>query len=123
MAGFADAIGNIAGARFRPEPEGQTLYHGKSLNSINKWGLMGKEAKETLQQDILSWNKSINEIEQAGGLPSNPVKILNQTPLIFGLLDNGINSAAKNGLYASPSLSGRSGQSHGAGNKIRRQSL
>ena len=65
------------------------------------------EAETKLQNDIAVWEKAVDDIIAAGKVPSSPVQMLTQTPLVMNLLGTDTltgKAAATGGIYAAPHL-------------------
>ena len=66
---------------------------------------MGDAARASLERDIHDFGAAVDNIVAAGKLPSNPVKMLGQTPLVMQLLGRDTvtgKAAAQGGIYAAP---------------------
>ena len=65
------------------------------------------EAETKLQNDIAVWEKAVDDIIASGKVPSSPVQMLTQTPLVMNLLGTDTltgKAAATGGIYAAPHL-------------------
>ena len=66
---------------------------------------MGDAARASLERDVHDFGVAVDNIVAAGKLPSDPVKMLGQTPLVMQLLGRDTvtgKAAAKGGIYAAP---------------------
>lgn len=66
---------------------------------------MGDAARASLERDIHDFGAAVDNIVAAGKLPSDPVKMLGQTPLVMQLLGRDTvtgKAAAQGGIYAAP---------------------
>lgn len=66
---------------------------------------MGDAARASLERDVHDFGAAVDNIVAAGKLPSNPVKMLGQTPLVMQLLGRDTvtgKAAAQGGIYAAP---------------------
>lgn len=66
---------------------------------------MGDAARASLERDVHDFGAAVDNIVAAGKLPSNPVKMLGQTPLVMRLLGRDTvtgKAAAQGGVYAAP---------------------
>ena len=66
---------------------------------------MGDAARASLERDVHDFGVAVDNIVAAGKLPSDPVKILGQTPLVMQLLGRDTvtgKAAAQGGIYAAP---------------------
>lgn len=66
---------------------------------------MGDAARASLERDVHDFGTAVDNIVAAGKLPSNPVKMLGQTPLVMQLLGRDTvtgKAAAQGGIYAAP---------------------
>ncbi|WP_448338838.1 hypothetical protein AB9L11_11915 [Desulfovibrio piger] len=66
---------------------------------------MGDAARASLERDIHDFGAAVDNIVAAGKLPSDPVKMLGQTPLVMQLLGRDSvtgKAAAQGGIYAAP---------------------
>lgn len=66
---------------------------------------MGDAARASLERDVHDFGVAVDNIVAAGKLPSDPVKMLGQTPLVMQLLGRDTvtgKAAAQGGIYAAP---------------------
>uniref|UniRef100_UPI00262B8CDF MuF-C-terminal domain-containing protein n=1 Tax=uncultured Desulfovibrio sp. TaxID=167968 RepID=UPI00262B8CDF len=66
---------------------------------------LGETARASLERDIRDFGTAVDGIVAAGKLPSSPVKMLGQTPLVMRLLGRDTvtgKAAAQGGVYAAP---------------------
>lgn len=66
---------------------------------------MGDAARASLARDVHDFGAAVDNIVAAGKLPSDPVKMLGQTPLVMQLLGRDTvtgKAAAQGGIYAAP---------------------
>lgn len=66
---------------------------------------MGDAARAGLERDVHDFGVAVDNIVAAGKLPSDPVKMLGQTPLVMQLLGRDTvtgKAAAQGGIYAAP---------------------
>lgn len=80
-----------------PNEKGDALYQGKAASL--------DEAQARLARDVAAWEKTVDGIVAEGRVPSSPVLMLKQTPLVFQLLGTDTvtgRAAAEGGIYAAP---------------------
>lgn len=80
-----------------PNEKGDALFQGKATSL--------DEAQELLARDVAAWEKTVDGIVAEGRVPSSPVLMLKQTPLVFQLLGTDTvtgRAAAEGGIYAAP---------------------
>lgn len=68
---------------------------------------MGDAARASLERDVHDFGAAVDNIVAAGKLPSNPVKMLGQTPLVMQLLGRDTvtgKAAAQGGIHAAPHI-------------------
>lgn len=87
--------------RGQRDAEGEALHQA----ALYEQTPLGDAARASLERDIRDFGAAVDSIVAAGKLPSSPVKLLGQTPLVMRLLGRDTvtgKAAAQGGVYAAP---------------------
>ena len=85
----------------RGDAQGEALHQA----ALYEQTPLGETARASLERDIRDFGTAVDGIVAAGKLPSSPVKLLGQTPLVMRLLGRDTvtgKAAAQGGVYAAP---------------------
>ena len=85
----------------RGDAQGEALHQA----ALYEQTPLGETARASLERDIRDFGTAVDNIVAAGKLPSSPVKMLGQTPLVMRLLGRDTvtgKAAAQGGVYAAP---------------------